>query len=127
MSKPKPGQAKLIVIVVALIAFSIAGFFIYQQWVAAAEYNRLLQLVNEGDYKTATEGLEKLITQAPSNIAEKAKLQAADAYRLLGDDPGLSIVQSAAYYSRAAELQPGSLNAEQQAQVDLAARLKNQR
>lgn len=124
MSKKKKSYAKQIIIVIALIGFAIAGYFIYQQWVAAAEYNRLVDLVNTGEYKQAVDGFEKLMKTAPPNIAAKSKLEAAVAYRMLGDDTAASLQDGAGYLRRAEELDPGSLTPEQKKLIETADRAR---
>ncbi|MFW6060213.1 MAG: hypothetical protein ACODAQ_08525 [Phycisphaeraceae bacterium] len=95
----------------AVVVAAVLGWYVYEYQRVVREHNRIVdELVNEGAYREAVAELEPLVEQANAALREQMRHTLAICYAGIGDDPGLSLAESARWYRKAAEIDPELLD-----------------
>ena len=108
--RPKKNTASWVIRGVLLLVIIGVAWYVLDQRRKAAEYNRAIEIFNEGRYEEAARAFESLIPRARGEIKSAAKKNLARCYVNLGENTALSLKQSAAFYRKAQEVDPESLD-----------------
>jgi hypothetical protein len=109
----------------AILALVVGGgaYFVIQRSSQINEYNKIIdETVNQQKYQEAIPRLEAFIAKAQGDLRNQAKTDLAKCYLAIGDDPGLSMKQSAEIFRKAHDLDPSALDEQQKKILELGSK-----
>jgi hypothetical protein len=112
--KTKP--ITLVKIVVLGLAIAGLGVFGHQQFSRRGqvqEYNRIVDLYNQQKYEQAAREFADLLPRTEGEMRRQVREDLLKTYLVLGDDPVRPTRQSARWYRKAYEMEPGALGESQ--------------
>src|SRR5687768_13755083 len=112
-ARPKKNTTSWVIRGVMLLVIVGVAWYVLDQRAKRNEYNRAVEMFNEGKYDEAARAFEKLIPRAPKDIKSEAKKTLARCYINLGENTSLTLKQTAELYRKAQEMDPDSLSEQQ--------------
>lgn len=123
---PRRGMStamKVRLVVFSAVLVLVVVIFVYFQGerALAEEHNRVVEeLVEAGEYREAVERLEPLERRAGLIVGPELRRTLAICYAALGDDPGMSLAESAEWYRKAERIDPELIDDQRQQVLDTA-------